>query len=156
MAVQLLRKKNYLEMIRNAARGENYLFKNTYAQLEDREGDITKNGALCSGKLVSSILYLNKLIHDMHVTVEGVEKDMCSSDWRQVQELTAGCVLTWEDGNGNLKTHIGFYVGDDQAISNNAEKGLPEQHHYTFGTTEQGEPKRKILSMYWHPVLEEE
>lgn len=151
MAVTLLRKKTYLATIRNAAQGENHLFRNTFASLEDTESDITKNGQLSSGKLVSSILYLNKLIHDMHVTVEGTEKDMRHNDWQETQELKAGVVLVWEPvrgQEGNLKTHIGFYLGGEEAMSNNGITGFPEIHHYTFGGA------RKICKMYAHPVLE--
>jgi hypothetical protein len=153
MAVTLLRKKTYMASIRNAAKGENHLFRNTFAHLEDIESDITKDGHLSSGKLVSSILYLNKLIHDMHVTVEGTEKDMRENDWQETNNLKAGEVLIWEPvrgQEGNLRTHIGFYLGDEEAMSNNGTTGFPEIHHYTFNGT------RNILKMFVHPVLDGE
>ena len=160
MAVILLRRKNYLVMIENAARGaQNCLFRNTYALLEGQERDITSNGTLSSGRFVSAILYLNKLIEDLHVTVEGTEKDMLNSGWYETKNLKEGAVLVWEplSGiNGGLRTHIGFYLGNDRAVSNNFKTGIPTEHHTTFGATQGGTPNRGISKIYWHPVLSQQ
>lgn len=158
MAVILLRRKNYLAMIENAAKGRNCLFRNTYAHLEGDEHDITHDGVLSSGRFVSSILYLNKLVGDMHVTVEGTERDMTDSGWQETQRLRDGCVLIWEPirrATGNLHTHIGFYVGNDEAVSNDTSEGIPHRHHVTFGIASDGRPARPILRAYWHPALDQ-
>jgi hypothetical protein len=152
--VKILKKKSYLAMIRNAAIGETYIFRNVYALVDGTERDINKDGGLSCGFFASSILYLNKLIGDMHAGVAGLERDMAASGWVQVDELKEGAVITWEakpgqDGTPHL--HLGFFIGNDRAVSNGSNTThMPEEHHYTYEDT------RKIERIWWHPVLDEE
>jgi len=50
-------------------------------------------------------------------------------------------------GKNDIHTHIGFYIGNHQAISNSSNKGCPIKHHWTFNN------ERKITAIYWHPKL---
>jgi len=144
--MRLLTKKNYLTMIHNLAKGEIHIFRNLYVEIDGKERDILDDGRLACGKVVSSVLYLNKLISDMHATVEGTEKDMLASGWQEIAELKPGAVLVWEKQEHE---HIGFYVGHDEAISNDSSgSGFPWRHHVTYNNT------RKIEKIYWHSELD--
>lgn len=156
--MKLLRKKNYLAMIENAAKGENRMFRNLYAEIDPekakalgasgKEVDILEDGGLSCGFFVSSVLYLNKLIGGLHATVRGTEADMLSSGWIEVKDLKSGAVLIWEKQNGHA--HIGFYAGEDLAISNDSRgKGFPHKHHYTYNDI------RKIEKIYWNANLDD-
>lgn len=138
-------------MIENSVKGENWMFRNLYAEIDDKETDILKNGSLSCSVFASSVLYLNKLIKDVHAQTYSTEKDMIQSGWVEIKDLRPGAVLVWEkkDGKSGMPhNHIGFYIGDKMAISNNSRgTGFPWKHHYTYNNT------RKIEKIYWHPEL---
>lgn len=155
--MRLLKKKNYLAMIENAVKGENWMFRNFYIEKDGVMIDSLEDGKNSCAVFVSSILVLlNDLSHWIkgpHTTVISTEKDMIESGWREIKDLKPGAVLIWEkkEGrDGNIHSHIGFYVGNDQAISNDSKgTGFPHKHHYTYYGT------RKIEKIYWHSALEE-
>ncbi|MBI2065239.1 MAG: hypothetical protein HYT62_04260 [Candidatus Yanofskybacteria bacterium] len=150
----LLKKKNYLAMIENAARGENWMFRNLYFEIDGKGVDVLENGGLSCAMFVSAILYLNKMIGDLHTTVIGAEDDMIKSGWYAIEDLRSGAVLVWEkrigDKDGLPHNHNGFYIGDNIAISNDSKgTGFPHKHHYTYNDT------RKIEKIYWHKLLDD-
>lgn len=151
-SVRILKKKSYLAMVRNAARGENHMFRNLWASVDGEVRDINKDGALSCSFFASGVLYLNKLIGDMHASVAGLERDLEASGWIVVTELREGAVIIWEPrtgGDGTAHRHAGFYIGDDRAISNGSNTTLmPEEHHSTY------EGARAIERIWWHPELE--
>lgn len=150
--VTILKKKSYLAMIRNSARGENHMFRNRYATVDGMEQDIVHDGSLACSFFASTILFINKLIKDMHAGVVGLERDLEASGWVQINDLREGAVLTWEPQVGSddqSHMHVGFYVGNDMAVSNNSnEFHVPREHHYTYNDT------RKIIRIWWHPELD--
>jgi hypothetical protein len=152
MVIQILKNKNYLEMAKNAASGQNNMFRNVYASVDGQEKDITRNGALSCAFFVSSILYLNKLIKDVHTGVVGLERDLLDSGWKISSEMKEGAVIIWEPRKGKdgiMHTHAGFYIGTDMSVSNDSDgNGVPGFHHYTFGYGKNGEPVRKIEKIY--------
>lgn len=145
--VKILKKKSYLAMVRNAAKGENHLFRNLYALVDGEEADINKNGALACGFFSSAILYVNKLIKDMHAGVAGLERDLGESGWSVAAgEPEEGDVIVWEPLPIHL--HLGFSLGGERAVSNGSNTTLmPEEHHYTYDGT------RKIVRIWRHPIL---
>jgi hypothetical protein len=151
--VRILKKKSYLAMVRNAARGENNMFRNLWASVDGEIQDINKNGTLSCSFFASGILYLNKLIRDMHAGVAGLERDMEASGWVVIPELREGAVIVWEPltgGDGVAHRHVGFSLGDDRAISNGSNTtGTPQEHHSTYGGT------RAIERIWWHSELED-
>jgi hypothetical protein len=140
-------------MIENSAKGENWMFKNLFAENEGKEVDILKNGKLSCAAFVSSLLYLFGLINNKHATVEGTVRDLISNSWTEIDEPVIGAVILWEKKDfedGKLHAHIGFYIGDNQAVSNSSfNKGVPVKHHYTYDGT------RKIEKLFWHHSLDE-
>lgn len=165
--ISLLFKKNYLAMVRNAARGQNHLFRNFFLTIDGVERDALDNGALACGTFLSSILYLQnstleflkkpRWLAFVHATVPAVEKDMQASGWYEIADVREGAVLVWDARPGQevpvygaMHLHIGFYVGNERAISNGSNTTLmPEEHHYTY------DGARKIVRIWWHPYLDD-
>ena len=140
-------------MIENAARGENWMFRNFYIEIDGKELDALKDGGLSCATFVSCILYLNKLIGDVHTTVIGAERDMVAFGWFIINDLRPGAVVIWENKIGNKDGlphyHNGFYIGSDVAISNDSKgTGLQMAHHVTYDGT------RNVEKIYWHPELD--
>lgn len=150
-------KKNYLSMIENAAKGENWLFRNFYIKRDGVEQDVLEDGALSCASFVSSVLYLHNQLLDMigkpawvgfvRARVTSAEKDLLEHGWQEIQDLRPGAVIIWE--NQANHEHIGFFIGGTEAVSNDSQgTGFPHRHHYTYGDT------RKIEKILWHPVLD--
>ena len=149
-------KKNYLAMIENSVKGENWMFRNFYIRQDGIERDALEDGGLSCAVFVSAILYLhNSLLEFLkkpywlkftHANVTSTQKDMLENDWREIQDLRVGAVLIWAKEEHE---HMGFFVGNDEAISNDSKKtGFPVRHHYTYNDT------RKIDKILWHPELD--
>lgn len=146
-------KKNYLTLIENAAKGENWMFRNFYMVQDGVEKDALEDGGLSCAVFVSSILYLHNHIlqepwlKSTHANVGSTVKDMLVHDWQEVQEPRPGAVLVWEKQNGH--EHIGFFMGGTEAVSNDSQgTGFPHRHHYTYSDT------RKIEKILWHSALD--
>ena len=162
-SITLLFKKNYLAMVANAAKGDTRLFQNFFIAIDGREQDALNGGALGCGTVVSSILYLQnstleflkkpRWIQFTHANVPAVEKDMERNGWYRIEDMRGGAVLTWEPkpgADGAPHLHMGFYIGNDRAVSNGSNSThMPEEHHVTYDGT------RKIIRIWWHPELEE-
>lgn len=127
------------------------LFQNIYSLNEDGEEiNITESGVLSCAYFVSSILLIHNLLKSAHATVDGTIKDMLESGWYEVSELKTGTVILWENDieGAGLHRHLGFYIGDDRAISNSSEERFPKIHDINFG-----DKQRKIEKIYWHDNL---
>ena|SRR3989338_4097316 len=152
--------KNYIAMIENSVGTR--MFRNFFLELNGKERDALEDGRLSCAVVVSSILYLlnsglefsgkSRWIDFVHANVPSTEKDMVKSGWHPIHELRLGAILIWEkrNTNGSQNWHMGFYVGNNMAISNDSglgNTGVPHRHHYTYQDT------RKIEKIYWHPEL---
>ena len=127
------------------------MFRHVYVLDNGEKRDILKNGELSCAYYVSCILKLFNLISDLHTTVDGAIKDMLNSDWGLTEKLVPGNILVWEDkksSNGEIHSHLGFYLGEDKAISNSKGKGTPIIHHFTYNQ------ERKIIKILTHKIIE--
>jgi len=152
--MKILLRDNYLASIKNSV--DTRLFRNLWTETEGIKKDILEDGNLSCAQFVSGILYFNQLINTRHATVEGTVKDLESFGWRQIFEPKEGCILVWEKvtyPDGKKHMHIGFYVGNQKAISNSPEDKSPQEHYWTYGRQNENE-FRKITSMYWHTLLD--
>lgn len=156
--VRIKKLKSLLAIVENSIKGgDNYIFRNLYAEENGKEIDILENGQNSCAVFVSWILMVIGMIKNSHSTVYGTEKDMLASGWRQIEKLRPGAVIIWEKkmgDNGLLGkkdvefTHIGFCISATEAISNSSKgTGFPWKHHITYNET------RKIEKIYWHPEL---
>ncbi len=143
--VKLILYDSYIKAIKNSV-GSN-LFRNLYAYLNNKKQDITKNGRLSCALHTSSLLLLFGLISKPHSTVDGVIKDLKRSGWILIKKPRKGAILVWERKNGHK--HIGFYIGNNKAISNSFLKRKPILHHWTFGT-KNSRSFRKIEQIFWN------
>ena len=150
--VKIIWYESYLKAIKNSI-GSN-LFRNLYFLIGKRKIDILEDGNLSCAVFVSWILYIFKLIQDMHATVVGTVADLKKSGWIEIKKPQPGAILVWETKkfkNGQHK-HIGFFVGNNKAISNRYEKRQPLIHHWTFGV-KNGRPVRKVEQILWNTKL---
>ena len=157
--VRIKKLKSLLSLVENSIKGgNNYLFRNLYAEEDGKEVDILENGLNSCAVFVSWILLALEMIKKPHSTVFSTEKDMLISGWYQIKELRPGAIIIYENrpadrgllGNKDMEfTHIGFYIGNDEVISNDSKgSGFPRRHHVTYNGT------RKIEKIFWHPELD--
>ncbi len=130
--VKPLLKDTYIAVIKNSLGSKT--FQNFYAKVADEKRDIMRGGALSCAFFVSSITTLFGLTERIHGTVVGTENDLIESGWEKTEEPEVGSIIVWReiDFNGEKHKHIGFYIGEEQAISNSCFDKVPKQHHWTF------------------------
>lgn len=148
MAIQDI-KKTYFKLIENSIGSK--LWRNNYFFINNskKSKDILENGNLSCAYYVSSILYLLKLIKDLHTTVEGTIRDLKDSGWYKIEKPKKGAIVIWEKGKHGHK-HIGFYLSKNKVISNSSKKGYPILHPIDYFI---GDGKRKVECFYFHDKL---
>jgi hypothetical protein len=152
--IRILNYQNYLQMIKDS-RGSQ-MFRHLYILANKQKKDVLENGNLSCAYYLSSILKIFDLISEPHTTVKKTLKDMLKSGWQPTEKLRPGNILIWQEKkfpNGIIHRHIGFYLGQNKAISNDYKKKTPAVHHFTFGQTKTGQPKRKIIQILTHPII---
>jgi len=113
--------------------------------------DVLNNGMYSCAWYVSNILAGLRLIGSTHGTVESTVKDLKNSGWVEdgFSHLAPGTVFVWEEvqfpEDDRPHKHIGFYTGNNSAVSMNYKDGIPLKHHATFEET------RKIQNVFWNP-----
>jgi len=136
--------ESFLEAVRNSV-GAN-LWKIFWVK-EDTGNvrDVLEDGNLSCAYFVTSLLKLFNHLKEVHFTVDSAVKAMKEEGWEEVakENLHLGDVLVWEEKQEKEcnvpHRHIGFYVGNNQAVSNSSKKKCPIEHHYTY------KGKRKII-----------
>jgi hypothetical protein len=148
LPVVILKKESYLAMIRNAE-GTN-LFRNLYASVNGEKVDIVKDGKRSCAFFSSLVLHYFNLIETSHATVAGLERDLLKSGWIKTNTPNIGDVIIWEPKlqGDTATTHSGFYLGDNQAMSNDWQTRVPIKHHMTYGVNGDGTPVRAITAIY--------
>lgn len=156
MQIKILQFENYIETIRKSVGST--MFQTTWAEVDGERKDITKAGQTSCASYVSKILMIFSefgLLKMKHAGTQGLLTDMRNCGWIKIDEPKVGSIIHWEKAlqNGEENEHIGFYIGDNKAISNSSKRGTPEEHHFTYGEQD-GTPNRKIIGIYWHPKLD--
>lgn len=134
-------------MIENSV-GSN-LFRSLYAEKEGEVVDILENGEVSCANLVSTLLHRFQLITLPHATVTGLIRRLELEQWERVETPEPGDVIIWEaikQASDELHLHCGFYLGNNEAVSNDYRVGVPVRHHYTDEL-----PGRTIVALYRHP-----
>jgi hypothetical protein len=136
----------YLAVIENSI--GSLMFKNLYVSVDGVKKDATEDGWLSCAFYVSSILTLFKYIKEIHGTVASTVKDLKDSGWVEIAEPIIGSVVVWKEGVGtNGHSHIGFYVGDGMAVSNDSWKKHPIKYDWKFNG------KREVEIILWKPEI---
>ena len=137
--------ETYLTVINNSVGSK--MFRNFYMKVSGKKTDVMKNGGLSCAFFVSSVLAIFGFIKGIHGTVEGTVRDLKKSGWKEIKKPRIGSVLVWEekiDKSGEAHKHIGFYIGNDMAISNSSKQKAPAAHQWEFNG------KRKIKIILWN------
>ena len=155
--VKPLLAETYLAVIENSVSSKTW--QHLYAIINGQKTDIMRNGDLSCAFFVSSILTQFNLIEKIHGTVAGTIFDLEKSGWQKLKKIPTaikpGSVLVWEakiGKTGESHKHIGFYLGNDQTVSNSSKTGQIAKHHFTFGS-KTGQPMRAIESVWVNKKL---
>lgn len=145
--MKILKFETYIALAKNSV-GSN-TWRNLFVESSENKKDILENGNLSCAYFVSSVLMISGLLKSIHATVSGLEKALERDGWQKISDsenLKEGDVLIWErikNEKGKFHDHVGFYLGGEEAISNDSKKGTPAIHDKNFG-----ESKRKIVGVY--------
>ncbi|MFA5736570.1 MAG: hypothetical protein WC893_00140 [Candidatus Paceibacterota bacterium] len=144
--------KSFLAVIEASVGTE--MFRHLYAKVDGEEKDILEDGKLSCAFYVSSLLAIFGLIDRLHATVNGTITALEKAGWEKTDDLKPGCVIVWDKplDNSHNHQHIGFYLGNEMAISNSTEKKIIAKNHYTYGDKDQLS-YREILAIYNHSDL---
>jgi hypothetical protein len=146
--IKPLQFETYLALIENSV--GSYLFKNLFVEIDGVKKDATEDGWLSCAFFASSLLYISKYIDSPHGTVDGTVKDLIKNGWEEtsMDSPEVGSVIVWKNAQGdNSHKHIGFYVGNELAISNDSYKKYPIKYDWKF------KGKRDIEKVYWNPKI---
>ena len=110
--------------------------------------DYLKNGQLSCAVFVSSVLKHFDLIDDSHGTVKVTVHNMKLFRWQKIllEDIEPGDVIIWEK-NKSGHYHIGFYIGNDMAISNCWKERMPIEHDFKFRNDKLKKKERKIIKV---------
>src|SRR3989344_2481781 len=121
--------ETYIAMIENSVGTK--MFQTFYAQVAGTKTNVVEGGKLSCAFYVTSVLVIFGLIQRIHGTVVPTLQDLKESGWREVKKPRPGSVVVWKEA-GHIapisQRHIGFYLGDDTAVSNNHKLGYPCKH----------------------------
>lgn len=138
--IKILKLETYLAVINNSVNSSS--FKDIFGKINNKKVNLTKNGHLSCAYFVSAILKLFGLIDDIHLTVDSTVLDLQNYGWKKINltKIDSGDIIIWKDKDGHK--HIGFYIGNNQAVSNSSKLGKIKKHHYTFNN------KREIEKVF--------
>ncbi len=147
---------SYIKTIENSV-GSN-LFRNLYFEIEGSVVDVLNDGDLSCATYVTTILYIFGLIKERHTTVIATIDDISRSGWFEIKDPRKGALILWgykkkDNGTQGKHRHVGFFIDNETAISNDSSTRVIAKHHPTFGTFPNGEVRRDILAYYWNDNL---
>ncbi len=137
--------KSYLAMIHNSI--GTAMYRNFYICTDNgQEVDAIGDGENACAFFVTSVLLIFGKQKRVHATVTSAIKDLEESGWTLVGKNDAkpGDVLVWagrDDENGNQ--HIGFYVGENDAISTSSSQRKVTKHDMYYGQL-----RRDVTAVY--------
>lgn len=127
--------QTYLSAINNSVGST--MFRDLWVKYDSGEiKNITNGGELSCAVYVSWILKIFDLLVERKATVDGLVKKMIESGWEEVDkaEIQAGDVIEWtRKSEGFTHGHVGFYVGENKAVSNSWKLKKIVKHGWDFG-----------------------
>ncbi len=147
--------RSYLAAIQNS-KGAN-TWRNFYVREQGIERDVLNDGDVSCAYFVSSITTMFGLSKSIHMTVNSTIKDLEESGWVEITKPREGAILIWEPqdfGAEGSFTHIGFYVGNERAISTSLRTHSPAEYDWLFRDyPPEGKTKRSVDKILWHEKL---
>lgn len=132
--------ESYLAFIKNSIGTK--AFQTFYVKKNGKLFDVLDKGDLSCAFFVSGVLYLFGLIGRPSLTVARTAEKLMARGAKRISlnKLKPGDVLVWlpRKEKSGVHNHIGFYVGNKQAVSNSDKKRAIVKHNYEF------KGKRKI------------
>jgi len=145
-----LPQKSFLKALENAKGTKIF---NTFYVLDKRTGkerDVLNDGEFSCAFFVGGMLTLFGLLERPHATVTTTIEKIKERGHEPINptNLEAGDIIVWEKQtfeDGTVNEHMGFYLGDERAVSTDYQKKEATHHHYTFGQKRDGTPNRPII-----------
>jgi hypothetical protein len=108
-------------------------YKNYFAFYNGSKSDLVGGGSSSCAFFISNALRMFGSVREGHLTVDSTVVDLikCGAVAVGLRSIEPGDVLIWAKRNNHK--HIGFYVGQNQAISTSAKTRRISKHHYTYG-----------------------
>jgi len=145
--IEFLLFDTYIEVIEKSVGTK--MFQNIYALVNGIKKDVAENGKYSCANFISSVLTTFRLAKNRHATVKSTIKDMEKSGWKKIKKPKIGAVIVWGPWEKSDRNHIGFYIGNNTAVSTESKNGgVPKKHDWTYNK------KRPIKALYWHTKLE--
>lgn len=146
--------ETYLSVVKGNVGSSAY--SHLWARIGGKKKDIVDGGRLSCAFFVSFVLRAYGFTNSLRASVPGMVKELEASGWQKTKKFLPGSVLVWEDKldkrSGERHSHVGFYIGKNRAISNDGDKGVIKEHHFTYGKRK-GLPIRKVVAIYWKPEI---
>ncbi len=147
---KILERDSFLVMINNSV--DSKIFNSIIVEEEGTKRDLLNDGEFSCAFFVSGILVINQLLTKVRATVSNLSVDLFASEkFREIpeSEIQAGDIIIWEKfvfPDGSVNAHVGFYLGDEWAVSTSyANKKVIKHHYKNFG---QNGEERKIEKVF--------
>lgn len=123
--------------------------------------DVLRNGDLSCAYYVSTILTMVRLIDGVSCTVSGLLNRMDKAGWYildgKPSNIPEGAIIVWNpvtQGDSEHK-HIGFYLGNDQVISNRSSLRVPGIHELIYSGLDKNQENKKVSidAIFYHEKL---
>jgi hypothetical protein len=116
--------------------------------------DVTNGGQRSCAYYASAVLVTFGLTYKILASTNGLLRDMWGIGWYELQEPRPGAVLVWlpREGETGNYPHLGFYMGDDKAISTiGGDICTPMEHDWRYVPPKSDH--RELHSIWWHDKL---
>jgi hypothetical protein len=131
---EYLYQPSFLAFVKNSVGTK--MFQTFYVKKEGKTFDVLRKGKLSCSVFASFALKMFGLIDKMHFTTPRTAEDLLASGAKKIplNKIQPGDVIIWVPLKSALgvHNHIGFYVGNKQAVSNSDKKLMVVKHHYLF------------------------
>lgn len=139
--------RTYLSVIKGSV-GTN-MFRHFYARIDGEETDTMEDGLKACAFYVSSVLAVFGVLDKPHSLVSSLVAAIEKAGWQKVESgPEPGDVLVWEPARPTPEDepidHIGFYIGEERAISNLWRERTPGEHDWLF----RGSSERQVVAIY--------
>ncbi len=147
--------ETYLAHIRGSIGSQSYRHWYGHQNMSPGEvKDVTNAGQISCAYYASCVLVAFGLAYKLRAETQGLLKDMWSHDWYQIEEPRPGAVLLWmpRQTQTGKHPHIGFYMGEDKAISHiGGEVCAPTEHDWSYVPPKADH--RELHSIWWNDRL---
>src|SRR5688572_22370998 len=153
--LEILKKESYLRMIENSPGTR--MFSSFFVRRKDTGAtdDVLQDGSYSCAAFTSSVLVLFDFLPRSIATVKSVRNKVTELGWKEITGTPEpGDVVFWAEQkteDGTMHGHVGFAVGNDEAVSTSAKERQVTRHHLTYGANKDGSPVRPVTTIFRPP-----